>query len=89
MDTGVRVVDLSLYLPTRDTRPTFRPSSSRAQIPLAACDQRPYHVLLAHAAQGVGGLVTLATAYMMTVSGFVEAVSRAMCEKADDIELFA
>ena len=34
-------------------------------------------MLLAHSVQVVGDLVTLATEFMMTVSGFVEVVSRA------------
>lgn len=71
MGSGVRGVDPSLYLPIRDTRRTFRHSSPRAQI------QREY-ALQAHAVYGVGGLGTLATVFMMTVSGFVAAVSQAM-----------
>jgi len=36
--------------------------------------------VLAQSVQGVGDLVTLATAFMMTVSGFVDVVSRAALE---------
>jgi hypothetical protein len=71
MGSGVRGVDLSLYLPIHDTPRTFRLSGPRAQV-------QPEHALLAHAVQCVGDLVTLATAFMMTVNGFVEVVSRAM-----------
>ena len=37
--------------------------------------------MLAHAVQVAGDLVILATDFMMTVSGFVEAVSRAFFKK--------
>jgi len=37
MGSGVRVVDLSQYPPTRDTQRTFRLSGPRAQVPSSAC----------------------------------------------------
>ena len=89
MGSGVRVVDRSLYLPTRDTQRTFRLSSPRAQVPSSAREQQQEHALLAHSVQGVGDLVTLATAFMMTVSGFVEVVSRAMSRVQTISELFS
>jgi hypothetical protein len=77
MGSGVPVVDRSRYLPTRDTQHTFRLSSPCTQIPCSArAQQEP--ALLAHAVQGVGDVATPATAFMMTVSGFVEAASQAM-----------
>jgi len=72
MGSGVRVVDLSPYLRTRDTQRTFRTSGPRAQVPSSAREQQQEHALLAHSVQ------TLATAFMMTVSGFVGVVSRAL-----------
>ena len=78
MGSGVRVVDLSPYLRTRDTQRTFRTSGPRAQVPSSAREQQQEHALLAHSVQGVEDLVTLATAFMMTVSGFVGVVSRAL-----------
>ena len=70
-------MDLSLYAQTRDTQRTFRLSGPRAQVPSSACEQQQERALLAHCVQVVGDLVTLGTAFMMTVSGFVEVVSRA------------
>jgi hypothetical protein len=77
MGSGVRVVDLSQHRPTRDTQRTFRLNCPRAQAPFSTCKQQQQRALLAHSVQVVGDLVTLATAFMMTVSGFVEVVSRA------------
>ena len=77
MGSGVRVVDLSQYPPIRDTQRTFRIIGSRAQIPSSACKQQQERVLLAHCVLVVGDRVTLATAFMMMVNGFVEVVSRA------------
>lgn len=77
MGSGVRVVDLSLYAQTRDIQRTFRLSGPRAQVPSSACEQQQERALRAHCVQVVGDLVTLGTAFMMTVSGFVEVVSRA------------
>jgi hypothetical protein len=87
MGSGVRVVDLSQYPPTRDTQRTFRLSCPRAQVPFSTCKQQQQRALLAHAAQVVGDLVTLATAFMMTVSGFVEVVSRAFLKEQTIFEL--
>ena len=81
MGSGVRVVDRSLYGQTRDTQRTFRLSGPRAQVPSSACEQQFKNLLLAHSVQAVGGLVTPATAFMMTVSGFVEVVSRAFLKE--------
>jgi hypothetical protein len=44
---------------------------------------------MSHAVQAVGDVVTLATAFMMTVSGFVEAASRAMLREQTISELFS
>ena len=71
MVSGVRDADLSLYLPIRDTQHTFRLSSPRAQV-------QTEHALPAHAVHAVADLVTLATGFMMTVSGFVGVVSQVM-----------
>ena len=89
MGSGVRVVALSPYLRTRDTQRTFRLRGPRAQVPSSTREQQQEHALLAHAVQGVGDLVTLATAFMMTVSGFVEVVSRAMLRVQTISELFS
>ncbi len=89
MGSGVRVVDLSLYPPSRDTQRTFRPTGRRAQVPSLACEQQQEHALLAHSVQGVGDLVTLATAFMMPVSGFVEVVSRPFLREQMISELFS
>jgi hypothetical protein len=86
MGSGVRVVDLSLYTPTRDTQRTFSP---HAQVPSSACEQQQARALLAHSVQVVGDLVTLATAFMMTASGFVEVVSRAFLREQTISELFS
>lgn len=77
MGSGVRVVDLSRYLPTRDTQRTLRVSGFRAQVPSLACAQQKKRALLVHGVQVVGDLVTRATAFTMMVSGFVEVVSLA------------
>jgi hypothetical protein len=61
----VRVVDLSLYLPTRDTQRTLRLSGPRARVHSLACEQQQEGALLAQPVQGVGDLVTLAAAFMM------------------------
>ena len=88
MGSGVRVVDLSLYHPTRDTQRTFRLSGPRAQVPSLACAQQQKQALLVHSVQVVGDLVTLATAFLMTVIGFVEVVSRAFLREQIISELF-
>lgn len=88
MGSGVRVVDLSQYPPTRDTQRTFRLSCPRAQVPFSTCKQQQ-RALLAHSVQVVGDLVTLATAFMMTVSGFVEVVSRAFLKEQTISELLS
>ena len=87
MGSGVRVVDLSQYPPTRDTQRTFRLSCPRAQVPFSTCKQQQQRALLAHSVQVVGDRVTLATAFMMTVSGFVEVVSRAFLKEQTIFEL--
>jgi hypothetical protein len=79
MGSGVRVVDLSLYPLTRDTQRTFKLSGPRAQ----------ERALLVHYVQAVGDLVTLATVFMMTVSGFVGVVSRVLLSKNTISELFS
>jgi hypothetical protein len=89
MGSGVRVVDLSLYLPTRDTQRTFRLSGPRAQVPSSACEQQQERALLAHSVQVVEDLVTLAMEFMMTVSGFVEVVSRPFLREQTISELFS
>jgi hypothetical protein len=75
--------------PIRDTQRTFRLSGPRAQGPSSACEQQQERALLAHFVQVVGDLVTLATAFMMTVSGFVEGVSRAFLREQTISELFS
>ena len=45
--------------------------------------------MLAHSVQVAGDLVILATEFMMTVSGFVEAVSRAFLREQTISELFS
>ena len=79
MANGVRVVDPSLYLRTRDTQRTFRLSGLRAQVPSSTCEQQ--HALLAHSVQVVEDLVTLATEFTKMVSGFVEVVLRAFLKE--------
>ena len=86
MGSGVRVVDLSQYPPTRDTQRTFRLRSPRVQVPSSACERQQKQPL-AHSVQVVGDLVTLATAFMMTVSGFVEVVLRAFLKEQTISEL--
>lgn len=87
MGSGVRVVDLSQYPPTRDTQHTSGLSCPRAQVPFSTCKQQQQRALLAHSVQVVGDLVTLATAFMMMVSGFVEVVSRASLKEQTISEL--
>lgn len=76
MGSGVHVVDLSPFFPTRDTQRTLRLSSHRAQVPSTACEQQQERALLVRSVQVVEDLAILATAFMVTVSGFVEGVSR-------------
>ena len=87
MGSGVRVVDLSQYPPTLDTQRTFRLSRPRVQVRFSACKEQQQRALLAHSVQVVGDRVTLATAFMMTVSGFVEVVSRAFLKEQTIFEL--
>ena len=87
MGSGVRVVDLSQFPPTLDTQRIFRLSCPRAQVPFSTCKQQQQRALLAHSVQVVGDLVTLATAFMMMVSGFVEVVSRASLKEQTISEL--
>jgi hypothetical protein len=87
MGSGVRVVDLLLYLPTRDTQRTFRLRGPRARVHSLACEQQQERALLAQPVQGVGDLATLATAFMMMGSGFVEVVSRVMLREQTIYEL--
>jgi len=84
MGSGVRVVDRSLYLPTRDTQRIFKLTNARAQGPSATHEQRQE---LAHAVQVVEDLVILATVFMKTESGFVEGVSRAFLRTDDSLEV--
>jgi hypothetical protein len=71
------------------TQRTFRLSGPRAQGPSSACEQQQERALLAHSVHVVGDLVTLAMAFMMTVSGFVEGVSRAFLREQTISELFS
>ena len=87
MGSGVRIVDLSQYPPTRDTQRTFRLTCPRGQVPFSTRKQQQQRALLAHSVQVVEDLVTLATAFMMTVSGFVEVVSRAFLKEQTIFEL--
>jgi hypothetical protein len=87
MGSGVRVVDLSLYFPTRDTQRRFRLRCPRARVHSLACEQQQERALLAQPVQGVGDLVTLATAFMMMGNGFVEVVSRVMLSEQTIYEL--
>ena len=79
MGSGVRVVDRSLYLRTRDIQRTFRLSRPRAQAPPSTCEQQ--QALLVHFVQVVGDLVTLATAFTKMVSGFVQVVLQAFLKE--------
>jgi hypothetical protein len=87
--SGVRVVELSPYRPTRDIQRISRLHSPHAQIPSAMHEQQRGHAPLCLAVQSVGDLVTLATAFMMTVSGFVEGVSRAILREQTIYELLS
>jgi len=89
MGSGVRVVDLSQFPPTGDTQRTFRLNCPRVQVPFSTCKQQQQRALVAHSVQVVGDLVTLATAFMMTVSGFVEVVSRAFLKEQTIFELLS
>lgn len=89
MGSGVRVVDLSLYLPTRDIQRTFKQSGPRAQFLSSTCEQHQERAMLAHSVQVAGDLVILATAFMMTASGFVEVASQAFLREQTIAELFS
>ncbi len=74
MGSGVRVVDRSRYLRTRDIQRTFRLSNLRAQVTSSTYEQQ--QAILAHSVQVVEDLVTLATEFTKMVSGFVEVALR-------------
>lgn len=78
MGSGVRVVDLSLYAPTRDTQRIFKLTGQLVHRRLSTRKQQWERALLAHSVQVVEDLVTLETEFMMTANGFVEVVLRAL-----------
>jgi hypothetical protein len=77
MDSGVRVVDLSLYVLIRDTQRTSRLNGRRAPVSSIASEQgQP--MLMAQSVRLAAALVTLAMAFMMMVSGFAVVVLRVL-----------